>query len=193
MKKLYLFVSLCVITTFLNAQTIAITAQGRKVLLFPNGSWRYTDSNFKQDNFSVDSLYNEAYDYAYDLLYGDEFFTTERKNKSIEYAVDYVKSNLSIPVGFKTFEQWYDELYAFAYSRLGKDSWAFNPDRKKMATEWTSQAIKDKGYFDDYRLSYIARQRLAYNFAYNKIYSTEMFQQDRRKKSLQWASDFVKR
>ncbi len=193
MKKLYLICLLMFFFVQMHAQIIATTATGRKVILYANGNWRYANGNSSR-NGSTDAsaLYNEAYKYAYDVVYGDEFFSNERRNKSILWAKDYVSKNLYIPIGSRTLEQWYNDLYEFANTNFFKDI-IFSPDRKKESVLWVEQTLKDKAYFEDYDVSIIERHRIAYDVAYKYIYQQEFFDSDRKKMARQWANEFVRR
>jgi len=206
MKKVYLTFALLISVFFLHAQLIATTSDGRKVVLNQNGGWQYADSSFRQGpggfgagggfgsyaTASIQSMYSEAYDYAYEVIFGDEFFSSDRKTKAQQWAVQYVRDNTWLPIGYKSLEQWYDELYSFAYDNLYRNDF-FSSDRKTKATEWAAQKMTKRAYFEDYRLSYFTRHRQAYNFAYSRIYRNEFFGQDRKRKALEWANAFVRR
>jgi hypothetical protein len=192
MKKIYLLALLLVTITTVNAQLVATTSDGRRVMLNANGNWRYIDSSYGAPATSINSLYSEAYDYAYDVIYGDEFFSNDKRTKAQQWATQYVKDNLSLPVGYKSLEQWFDELYAFAYDNLYRNEF-FGSDKKNKATEWAAQTIRERAYFDEYRSSYISRHKQAYNFAYNRVYKNEFFSQDKKRKAIDWANAFVRR
>lgn len=94
MKKIYSLFSFILLTTIATAQIVATTSDGRKVILFPNGTWKYASRQNTETSSDFMALYNESYKYAYEVLYADEFFTTERTNKALSYAQEYVAKNL---------------------------------------------------------------------------------------------------
>lgn len=193
MKNLYLIGLLMFVFVQASAQTIATTTDGRKVILYANGNWRYADrNNTPRGSTDVLSLYNDAYKYAYDIVYEDEFFSNERSTKANLWAKEYVSKNLDIPIGPRTLEQWFNDLQDFANDNLFK-SIIFSPDKKKASISWVAQIIKDKAHFEDYSLSIIERHRIAYDVAYKYVYEQEFFDSDRRKMALRWANDFVRR
>ena len=193
MKKIYSFLFLIFFFVQADAQTFATTTDGRRVILYANGNWRYADRNNRvPGSTDLSGLYNDAYKYAYEVVYADEFFSTERSKKAALYAGEYVAKNIYIPIGSRTLEQWYNDLYSFANNNLYKEI-IFSPDRKKAANSWVEQVLKDKAFFEDFKLSIIDRHRMAYDVAYKYIYEQEFFATDRRKIALQWANDFVKR
>jgi hypothetical protein len=192
MKKIYLLLVFVFAIATIDAQIFATTFDGRRVMLHANGSWRFADSSYGAPAASINALYTEAYDYAYDVIFGEEFFANEKRLKAHQWAIQYVKDNTSLPVGYKSLEQWFDELYAFAYDNLFKNDF-FGSDKRNKSIEWAASIIKERASFDDYRSTYISRHRQAYNFAYNRVYKSEFFSNERKKKALDWANAFVKR
>ncbi|WP_207496299.1 hypothetical protein [Aridibaculum aurantiacum] len=193
MTKLYLLVSLLFFTTISSAQTIATTSDGRQVVLLPDGTWRYTFINQQggQTTNLVDT-YNKAYTYAYDVVYADEFFSSERRLKAQSWALDNMRPGISLPIGTKSLEQWFDELNSFAYDMVYKNEF-FPADRRKKAATWAAQLLKESSWYEDFRLSTIDKHRMAYDLAYDRIFKEEMFRQERRRKALEWANEFVRR
>lgn len=205
MKKVLLAFVLTACAVFSQAQTIAYTQDGKRVILFSNGTWFYADSLYGNNNnspYNYNNSYNntqgaqemfmEAYDYAMDLLYGDEFFRNERENKAGAWAADYVRSNIQINIGRKTLGQWFDELNTIAYNYIYKNEF-FGNDRKQKAINWAKGLIEQKASYDWSSFSSkLARTREAYNVAYNKIFVTEFFANDRKKKSVDWANQFMR-
>jgi hypothetical protein len=192
MKMLYTFLLVLFSSVTLYAQMSAVTQDGRRVLLYANGNWQYADNSGGMPTGSISTQFNEAYDYAYDIVYSDEFFSGDRKLKSTQWAVQYVKDNLYVPIGTKSLDNWFDELYNFAHDNIYRTEF-FGNDRKTKSIEWASNIITTKAFFEDNRSTYIQRHRMAYNFALNRIYRNEFFAQDRKRKALEWANLFVKR
>jgi hypothetical protein len=192
MKKIYLLIVFVCTISFVQAQFYATTTNGRRVILYADGTWQVMDSTNYQPVTDVSTLYNEAYQYAYDIMYSDEFFPTERRTKATQWAIEYVKSGLNLAIGRKSLDSWYDDLNNFAYNLLYKDIF-FSTERRAKAAQWAAQTIKSKAYYEDFSISFITKHKAAYNLAYNRIFKTEFFAQDRRKKALNWANEFVKR
>lgn len=202
MKKFILALVLTASAVFSYAQTIAYTQDGKRVVLFPNGSWYYADSiygggnnggSFFNNNMQgATEMFNEAYDYAFELVYGEEFFRNERENKAAVWAADYVKSNIQITLGRRNLAQWFDELYQVAYNYINKNTF-FSNDRKQNSINWAKGLIEQKAVYDwSYAGSKIARTKDAYQVAYNKIFNTEFFSADRKKRAVEWANQFVR-
>ncbi len=195
MKKIYLLAIVLFASTFAFSQIAATTSDGRRILIYPNGSWRYMDSTTNSTSYqsgSINSLYSEAYDYAYEIMFANEFFPNERKGKARNWALQNMTTYISIPIGTKSLEQWFDDLYGFAYATLYKNEF-FSSERSQKSIEWATQVLNTKSYFEDFRGSYFSKLRISYNFAYTRVYKNEFFTEDRRRKALNWASDFVKK
>lgn len=201
MKKALLLLVLAASAVFAQAQTIAYTQDGKRVILFANGTWFYADSIYGNNNNSfynnantqgAKEMFLEAYDYALDLVYSDEFFRNDRESKSSAWAADYVKANIQINIGSRSLGQWFDELYNVAYNYIHKSEF-FSNDRKQKSINWAKGLIEQKATYDwgNYS-SKIARTRDAYNVAYNKIFATEFFANDRKKKAVEWANQFMR-
>jgi hypothetical protein len=192
MKKFYTLLILAIVLAEVQAQTIVTTIEGRRIILYANGTWQPLDSSNLQPVQDIKSMYKDAYQYAYDIMYSDEFFPSQRRNKATDWAVDYVKNGINIAIGRKFLESWYDDLYEFAGEYLYKDIF-FGTERKEKAAQWAAQTLKSKAYYEDYSMSFIAKHKAAYNVAYSKIFKTEFFATERKKKALNWANEFVKR
>lgn len=199
MKKVLLALVLTACAVCTQAQTIAYTQDGKRVILFANGTWFYADSVYGNNNATyynntqgAQEMFTEAYDYAYEMVYSQEFFPADRQNKSGAWAADYVKSNLQLTIGRKTLSQWCDELYTMAYNYVYRNEF-FPADRKQKSINWTKNMIEQKAVYDwGNNTSKIARTREAYNVAYNKIFVTEFFPADRKQKAIDWANAFMR-
>jgi hypothetical protein len=198
MKKFILAFLFTASAVFAYTQTIAYTQEGKRIVLFPNGSWYYADSiyggggGYQNTNQSASDMYTEAYEYAFEILYGDEFFRNDRETKSAAWAADYLKQNIEIRIGTIGLSQWYDELYQVAYNSVYKSVF-FASERKQNAINWAKGLIEQKAVYDwSYQRSRIARTREAYQVAYNKIFTTEFFGNDRKRKASEWAVQFMR-
>jgi hypothetical protein len=200
MKKFILAFILTASAVFSYAQTIAYTQEGKRIVLFPNGSWYYADSIYnasggyggQNTNQSASDMYSEAYDYAFDILYGDEFFRNDREAKAAAWASDYLKQNIEVRIGTISLSQWFDDLYQVAYNSVYRNVFFAN-ERKQNAINWAKGLIEQKAVYDwSYQRSRIARTREAYQVAYNKIFTTEFFGNDRKRKASEWAVQFLR-
>lgn len=200
MKKVLLALAFIACAAFTQAQTIAYTQDGKRIVLFSNGTWFYADSLYGNNNGSfynantqgAREMFMEAYDYAFDLVYGEEFFRNERENKAGAWAADYVRTNVQVTIGRRSLSQWFDELFAVAYDYIYKNEF-FPNDRKQKAINWAKNLLEQKAAYDwGAYSSKISRTRDAYNVAYNKIFVTEFFANDRKKKSVEWANQFIR-
>jgi hypothetical protein len=193
MKKFYIVCLLLFAFVQSHAQIVATTRDGRKVLLHEDGSWEYAGSNnFPPRTTDVFDMYSEAYQYAYEIIFAEEFYRPDRIEKANEWTRSYLAKNLRLPVGSKTLEEIYTDLYQLGCDSLYRNI-IFTPDKKQAARRWAEQTIKDKAYFEDRRLSLFTRQRMAYDVAYNHIYEDEFFTPGREKKAARWAREFITR
>jgi hypothetical protein len=201
MKKYLLALLLMFTAVCAGAQMIAYTQDGKRIILFPNGSWYYADSLYSpnavnlysnQNEQSATNMFQEAYDYAMEAIYGDEFFRSDRENKAAAWAADYLKSNININIGYRTLGQWFDQLYNIAHNYVYKNVF-FASERKQNAINWAKNLIEQKATYDWFtNTSRIARYRTAYQVAYDKIFATEFFAGDRKKKASEWANNFLR-
>ncbi len=193
-----MFITASAVTSF--AQTFAYTEDGKRIVLFPNGSWYYADSVYGGNNGGwynnnvqgAQEMFTEAYDYAYELVYGEEFFRNERETKAATWAADYVKSNIQISIGRKSLGSWYDELYNIAFNHVYKNTF-FGSERKQNAINWAKSLLEQKATYEwSMNNSRMQRTREAYNVALNKIFNTEFFSSDRKRRAIEWANQFVR-
>jgi hypothetical protein len=199
MKRLFTLLAFVMCITAAHSQTIAYTQDGKRIVIFQNGTWFYADSlvniggGFQPNNIqSAGEMFNEAYDYAYEIMYGDEFFAQDRQNKSAAWAVDYLKQNIVISIGARSIENWYDELYGIAFNKVYQNTF-FGNDRKQNAAAWARQLLEQKAVYDPLTVSSrMARTRAAYQLALNKIFVNEFFAADRKRKASDWATNFVR-
>jgi hypothetical protein len=204
MKRILPMLLLLALTASATAQQIAYTQDGKRIVLFANGHWMYADSLYGGGGGgwggqwngplqSASDIYSEAYDYAFEVVYGDEFFRQDRENKSATWAADYLKSNIQIVIGARRLEMWFDELYGVAYNSVFKNVF-FSTERKQNAINWARNLIEQKATYDNFYQgsSRFGRYRDAYNVALNKIFVTEFFSNDRKKRAAEWANNFVR-
>lgn len=200
MKKFLLLASVIFSVSFMSAQTVAWTQDGKRIIIFQNGTWFYADSlangnwNFNAQVQGAGEMYNEAYDYAFEVVYGEEFFSQERQNKAAQWAVDYLRQNIVITIGSRSIESWYDELYGIAFDKVYRNTF-FSSERKQSAINWAKGLLEQKATYEmgmNNNASRLARQRAAYNLALNKIFSTEFFSGDRKRRAAEWANNFVR-
>jgi hypothetical protein len=196
MKKILTLLAFVTAFAAAHAQTIAYTQDGKRIVIFQNGTWFYADSlgiGLPNDNAqSASDMFTEAYDYAYELVYGDEFFAQDRQTKSAAWAVDYLKQNITISIGRRSIENWYDELYSIAFNKIYTNSF-FGSDRRQNAANWAKGLLEAKAVYEPFPFtSRIVRTRAAYQLALNKMFGNEFFGADRKRKAADWANNFVR-
>ena len=196
MKKLTLFFLLVGASIAVYSQTTAITANGQRIIVFQNGTWINADSaNFYSshgnNNTDVKNEFISAYNFAFNELYSDIFFESERKSKAAEWAGAGLRNGLTIYAGSKSLTSWHDDLYHIAFNYM-YGAVFFESERQKQSTEWVRKILETRTIFDPYYYnSYFKKYREAYTLAYNKIYSNEFFASDRKTKARNWTNTFM--
>lgn len=196
MKKLLLFLILFGFSFITKSQTGAITTGGQRIIVFPNGTWINADSsNFYtyqgNINFDIKNEFISAYNFAFNELYSDVFFESERKQKAAEWAGSGIKNGLTIYAGSKSLTSWYDDLYHIAYNYIYSGVF-FDSERQKQSIEWVKKILETRTIFDPYYYnSYFKKYKEAYSLAYNKIFSNEFFASDKKVKARNWTNTFM--
>jgi hypothetical protein len=196
MKKLTLLCFIIIFSIAVNSQSTAITSTGQRIIVFPNGTWINADSSSyygSQGIFNAD-IKNEfisAYNFAFNELYSDVFFESERKQKAADWAGTGIRNGLTIYAGSKSLTSWYDDLYHIAFNYIFSGVF-FESERQKQSIEWVRKILETRTVFDPYYYnSYFKKYKEAYSLAYDKIYSNEFFASDRKTKSRNWTNTFM--
>ena len=188
---------LLVIISSLSAypQTNAITANGQRIILFPNGTWINADSisfSFNSSiNIDIKKEFNDAYNFAYNELYADVFFDSERKQKAGDWAASSIRTGMTVYAGAKSLTSWYEDLYYIAYNFIYSNVF-FDTEKIKQANDWARKILEAKTLFDPfYYPTYFKKYKEAYQLAYNKLFKNEFFASDRQTKARNWANTFM--
>ncbi|MBP6385691.1 MAG: hypothetical protein KA313_04090 [Pseudarcicella sp.] len=209
MKKLALVFTLIVSFTGFS-QTKAFTDRGKEVLLFADGTWKYSDTPFTsrrekhatcETEFDkvfktkpLDELYKESFDYAHEIIYGNVFFDSERNEKASRWATDNFMKDQRFEIGKRNLESWYDEFYNLAYNQINKHVF-FDKDRVQYSIDYAIKILKTRSYYSPlyFYNDTIGRTRDAYSLAYNKIYANVFWEKDRKQLSATWSMSFVQK
>lgn len=196
MKKIILIASLSFLLHEAFSQISAITASGQRIILFPNGTWIAADSlnkyaGFSDPNTDIKNDFINAYKFAYDELYSDIFFESDRKQKAADWAATGLKSGITVYAGSKSLLSWYEDLYHIAFNYLYSGIF-FDTEKQKQSNDWVRKILETKTIFDPlFYNSFYKKYREVYKLAYEKIYSNEFFSSERKIKARNWANTFM--
>jgi hypothetical protein len=196
MRRIILLVGICLVYNVGFSQTSAITNSGQRIILFPNGTWIAADSlnkytGFSDNNLDIKNDFINAYRFAYDELYSDIFFESERKQKAADWATAGLKSGITVYAGNKSLLSWYEDLYHIAFNYLYSGVF-FDTEKQKQSNEWVKKILETKTIFDPvFYNSYYKKYREVYKLAFDKIFSNEFFSSERKTKARNWTTTFM--